>query len=285
MPPQVVQRGRLSVRPQEDVAVVQPDEAPPGCHLPHLFVGEVAPVAADSPGVGVAGGKGVSGDRQKILKPLVVQVGHVHQDARPLQGLDSLPSETGQAVPGHAARADLVLPVPGEGDHPHPVPGQSRHPVQPASQGGAVFHSEDGRCLALSPGGLNVGGGAAGEGLGREGLHLPVKIALVQVVVGDSLLLGQAVRDENGTALAPAYPLRQGGQGEVPAGKVQGVGLPDPVGQSGEGIPPTGRVAEGVQQGGVLRPQGGEGVAVQVDKGVGIHGEAPFKVRINNKKL
>ena len=42
---------------------------------------------------------------------------------------------------------------------------------------------------------------------------------------------------------------------------------------------------------GVVKPAellvqaGGEGVAVQVDKGVGIHGEAPFKVRINNKKL
>ena len=82
---------------------------------------------------------------------------------------------------------------------------------------------------------LVVGGGAAGESLGREGLHLPVKIALVQVVVGNSLLLGQAVRDENGTALAPAYPLRQGGQGEVPAGEVQSVHPMGPAGERGAG--------------------------------------------------
>ena len=37
-------------------------------------------------------------------------------------------------------------------------------------------------------------------------------------------------------------------------------------------IPPPCRVLEGFQQRGVLRPQGSEGIAVQVDKGVGKHG-------------
>ena len=225
----------------------------------------------------MAGREGLLGHGQEAVKALVVEVGYVSDNPYPLQFPDGLPPEGGQAVVRHVSGTQLIFPVPGEGHHPHAILGQGLHPVQPARQGGAVLHREDGGGLAHGPGGFDVPGGAAGEGFFRQRLHLPAEIALVEVVVGHGLLLRQAVGDEDGAALAPADLLREGGQGEVPAGEVQGVGALYLLRQSSSGLSPPGGVVEGLHQRSGVGRQGGEGVAVQVNQGVGIHRRAPFK--------
>ena len=196
----------------------------------------------------------------------------------PFQLQDSLAPKGRQTVVRHVPGADLVLPVPGEGHHPHPVPGQNFDAVQPAGQGGAVLHREDGGRFPLAPGRLDIGGGAARQDFSGKRLHLPLKTAPVEVVIGDGLLPFQPVGDEDGAALAPGYLLGNGGQGEVPPGQVQGVQLLDLVHQSGGCLLPPERVPEGGQPGGVLRGQSGEGVAVQVDESAGEHGNHSFSV-------
>ena len=171
-------------------------------------------MAAHGPGVGVAGRERLCGHGKEAVQAVVVQVGHVRQNSGPLQLPDGLLPELGQAVAGRVSGAQLVLPVPGEGHHPHAVPGQDFDPLQPPGQGGAVLHREDGRRFSCGPGGLNVCGGAAGTDSFGERLHLPVKAALVECIVGCGLLRGQFVRDEDGAALAPADLFRDGGLGE-----------------------------------------------------------------------
>ena len=92
-----------------------------------------------------------------------------------------------------------------------PVPGQNFDAVQPAGQGGAVLHREDGGRFPLAPGRLDIGGGAARQDFSGKRLHLPLKTAPVEVVIGDGLLPFQPVGDEDGAALAPGYLLGNGG--------------------------------------------------------------------------
>ena len=72
-------------------------------HLPNLSVLQVAPVGTNGPGVGVGGGKGFLGNVQHVPEPGVVEVGHVHHNARLLQRTDRLLPQRGKAVVGLVA--------------------------------------------------------------------------------------------------------------------------------------------------------------------------------------
>ena len=146
----------LAVLPEKAGVVVQADQAPAADHLADLVVGEVPGVGAHAAGVGVAGHEGAVYQVQQLIKARVVEMGHVDEDARLLQPGDSRSAQGGQAVVGGVAGAQGVLPVPGEGEHPHPVPGQPVNFGQISAQGRAVFHGENGRRFALGPGPADI---------------------------------------------------------------------------------------------------------------------------------
>ena len=108
-----------------------------------------------------------------------------------------------------------------------------------------------------------------------EALRLPEKTALKQLVVGNALLLAQTVGNEDGAALTPVYLRRDLGQGEVAAGEVQGVPALYPVHEQGAEVPLEGPGV--VKPAELLVQAGGEGVAVQINEGVGIHKNSSFQ--------
>ena len=239
-------------------------------------------MSAYAPGIGVAGGEGLLGDVQHIKEAPVIQVGYIHHDLVPLQFPNRLLAEGGQAMVRHISRGNLVFPVPGKGHHPHSIPGQRFNPGQLPGQSGTVFHREYGRRPALFPGGFYFGRSPAGTDPVRQRLHLPVETALVHIIVAGRFLLRQSVRDKNSTALAPVDVLRDGGQGEVPPGKVQRVRPPNPAAQRGQRRLPPCWVLDSSQQMKVLVGQGDEGVAMQVNQGIGIHKKHSFTQLILN---
>ena len=203
------------------------------------------------PGAGVTGGEGLLGQAAHIPKALVVQVGHVGDHPQGFHLRQKLRPLLLQAPGLAVGEAQLVLVVPGEGEHPHPQPVEGAEVFHISLAHAPLLHGEDGGDLAIRPGLFQVGEGPAG------GHQIPVFLHLagVQLRQGENGppgvgLLRQVHKECE--VLQEVAALLQFFQVDV-----HGLRVPEV-----HGLPPAAVVAEP-----------GDGIAVQVGKG---HGSYSF---------
>ena len=221
---QIIQALHIPVITEEGHEIVQADEALTAHHLADHIIGEVALVGGHGTGVGVGGGKGLLSYLQQVSEAGVIQVGDVRQDIVLLQFRNQLLAEVGQAVLADVAGTDFILTVPGEGDGLDSVLCQQADPVQVASQGRAVFYTEEGS----SPVGLerlfHISAGAATFYAVRELVHLADEVVPIGLVIADGILTAAFIGDKNGVELGPMDPFGDAGQGQDTLGIIQSIG-------------------------------------------------------------
>ena len=151
--------------------------------------------------------------RTQIPEARVIEVGNIHRNARLFQRGHRPAAKGGQAFLRFAAGAQLVSPVPGEGEGPDAVPPQLFDQIQTAAQHGAALYRQKPADPAAGKGRRFRGIMELHQapGMGRK---LAVPKADHPPVVISCRRAPQAVRDENGKALAPSGGIGQGIQRE-----------------------------------------------------------------------
>ena len=215
---------------EEGVAVVEAHNAPGIGHGPDLPVGEVPGDVAQRPAAGVGGEEGLFGAPGHVPEAPLAEVRHVHGDAQLVHPAHALQPEglQPQGVEGRVPVlrvAQGVLPVPGEGHHPHALFVVFIHVFKLSCQRHAVLHREDGAHLSRPLVLQDVRGGEGrGEGVPAK-RQLP-EIGLiggVKIRPGRSQLL-RRVRDavggdEDRKALRHGLPGGQPLETDVGAGQ------------------------------------------------------------------
>ena len=163
---------------QEIGVEVHPGDAAPVGQGLDLFIGEVPPVGPQGPAAGMAGHEGLFRRPAHIPETGVTEMGHVGNDPQVFHFRQKFIAEGLQALIGPIGKTNLVLMVPGEGEHPYPQPVKGPQVIQLSLAHAPFLHRKDRGDFSLVTSGLHIREGMAG------GHPVPILFGLADIQLG-----------------------------------------------------------------------------------------------------